>query len=674
MAPSVLSARKIARVSGTNAQKIAHVANVPGRPWELVDELVAREIISAEAGAMAIRAAQRAALPVQDILISRRLTSDQEVARALATVHGVQLADLELYPPDGRLVDAFGPDAAIKSRVVPWKRLGAATLVVAPSQHEFRSALPQLRRHFSNPQLAIAPLAGIGSAITRLRHQVLARQAEHRVESIHSCRSLRLRGWPAIGVIAIACLILVFCMAPVSSFSTFLGWALLTLFASTGLKATAAIATLLDKNETVDAPTYQGLAIRQMPRISILVPLYKETKIAEHLVTRLQRLEYPRERLDVILVTEGDDLTTKETLGDIELPQWIRQIAVPPGQLKTKPKALNYALDHCRGTIVGVYDAEDAPEADQLLKVAAHFAQAAPEVACLQGRLDYYNPRTNWLSRCFTMEYAAWFRVILPGLARLRLPVPLGGTTLFFRRAALDELGGWDAHNVTEDADLGLRLARRGYRTELCDTVTYEEANCRAWPWIKQRSRWLKGYAATYAVHMRNPRALLRDLGPWGFLGVQLLFAGTLSQFLLAPILWSFWLMLFGLAHPMDGTLGSGALIFMATLFFTSEVLAILVVWLGLARSKHKGLYAWAPTLHLYFPLGALASYKGFYELFGSPFYWDKTDHGIDLSAEGPTSEAAFQSCRENVDRALLPATPPPRFEDGSHRLHLNAV
>ncbi len=219
--------------------------------------------------------------------------------------------------------------------------------------------------------------------------------------------------------------------------------------------------------------------------------------------------------------------------------------------LTTKPRAMNYALDFCRGEIIGVWDAEDAPVKDQIEHVVSRFAQAPPEVVCLQGILDYYNPRTNWLARCFTIEYASWFRVVLPGIARMGLVVPLGGTTLFFRRDKLEELGGWDAHNVTEDADLGVRLCRAGYRTELIDTVTYEEANCRPWAWVKQRSRWLKGFMVTYLVHMRNPRQLLADLGP---VAVPRPFRRFLSapsaQFLLAPVLWSFWLILLGQATP----------------------------------------------------------------------------------------------------------------------------
>ena len=675
MSPHAVVAPDSIRSISAENRSDAWSANFSRRPWDLVDELVARKVMTAETGLTASRAARRSAIPIEEVLASRRLASETDIACALASISGVQKADLDRYPPDGRLLDAYGADKAIQDCVLPWKRLGRTTVVVASSPSAYKNALPNLLSTFDDPAMAIAPLASITQAVTRLRHSSLARRAETRVRADESCRSLRLPGWPQVGAIVAACLFFLLCAAPVASFNFLLGWAVATLAASTALKACAAIATLTAPDATKSKPGFTALSLPQLPRISILVPLYKETKIAEHLVERLQKLNYPRERLEVILITESDDLTTKDTLAQVQLPNWMRQIVVPPGCVKTKPRALNYALDHCQGTIVGVYDAEDAPDPDQLLTVAAQFATAAPEVVCLQGRLDYYNPHANWLARCFTMEYAAWFRVVLPGLAKLGLPVPLGGTTLFFRRAVLVELGGWDAHNVTEDADLGLRLARKGYRTELCDTVTYEEANHRTWPWIKQRSRWLKGYAVTYAVHMRNPGALLRDLGPRGFLGVQLLFAGTLSQFMLAPLLWSFWLILFGFDHPLGVSLSSDTIILLSAGFLTSEIIGLVVTWLGIMRSKHNHLYVWAPTMHMYFPLGAIAAYKGFYELFGSPFYWDKTAHGVDLMPLKKEPDVAFKTSRERVLSALREnPIPPPRFASGSRRLHLDAA
>ncbi len=231
------------------------------------------------------------------------------------------------------------------------------------------------------------------------------------------------------------------------------------------------------------------------------------------------------------MLEERDDVT-RNTLAQTDLPPWMKVIEVPyTSGLTTKPRALNYALDFCRGRIIGVWDAEDAPDPDQLETVARCFHAAPPEVACLQGILDYYNPRANWLSRCFTVEYATWWRIIMPGIARLGFVIPLGGTTLFFRREALEKVQGWDAHNVTEDADLGFRLARFGYRTELIPTVTYEEATCRPWAWIRQRSRWLKGFMVTYFVHMRRPHQLMADLGPRKFWGFQIFFLTAISQF-----------------------------------------------------------------------------------------------------------------------------------------------
>jgi len=250
------------------------------------------------------------------------------------------------------------------------------------------------------------------------------------------------------------------------------------------------------------------------------------------------------------------------------------------------------------------------------------------------------------------MEYASWFRVILPSYARMGFVVPLGGTTLFFKRDILEDLGAWDAHNVTEDADLGVRLARFGYRTEFVETVTLEEANGRFWPWVKQRSRWLKGYAITYGVHMRNPRGLLRDLGAWRFFGVQMLFAGTLLPFLLAPVLLSFWLIPLGLPHPLAGRILPYVLWTLGALFFASECLSILIASIAVQRADKSWLIKWTPTLQLYFPLATIAAYKGLLELTWKPFYWDKTAHGI------------FKTARPEPRPQTHPVL------DGSHKPH----
>jgi cellulose synthase/poly-beta-1,6-N-acetylglucosamine synthase-like glycosyltransferase len=208
---------------------------------------------------------------------------------------------------------------------------------------------------------------------------------------------------------------------------------------------------------------------------------------------------------------------------------------------------------------------------------------------------------------------------------------------LFFRRKQLEELGGWDAHNVTEDADLGVRLCRAGWRTELIDTATFEEANCRVWPWVRQRSRWLKGFMVTYLVHMRSPRRLLVDLGAWRFFGFQAFFLGTLGQFLLAPVLWSFWLVLLGFSHPVATTFPAWMIYGGATLLAASEALGLFIGMAAVSRPGRRHLLLFVPTMIFYFPLGVLAAYKALGELLLKPFYWDKTQHGH--AAEECTSD-----------------------------------
>lgn len=464
-------------------------------------------------------------------------------------------------------------------------------------------------------------------SIQSLRAPQLATLADTRVPLNESCRNMRPTRTAFVFLAVLAVILVAGVLSPLVTFAVLAGWAILTLACSTIMKITTAV---LHLRGTSAPPSRSAPPITErMPVVSIMIPLFKAQEIAGRLLERLKALEYPHELLDILLVLEEDDDTTLTALQNTVLPDWIRSIRVPRGIIQTKPRALNYALDFCRGSIIGVYDAEDAPAPDQIRKMVLQFSTSDPKTVFLQGVLDFHNADSNWLAQCFTVEYAAWFRVILSGLSKLNLAIPLGGTTLFFRRDALEHLGGWDAHNVTEDADLGIRLARHGYQTELLASTSQEEANARMWPWIKQRSRWLKGYAVTYGVHMRNPAALWRDLGASRFFGIQLIFAGTLSQFLLAPLLWSFWLVPLSLPHPLVGVMPHWGFIAIALTFFASEIAGIFVGMIAVRATGKPRLMKWVPTLHLYYPLGAIASYKRICELARKPFYWDKTAHGI---------------------------------------------
>ena len=587
-------------------------------------QLLRAGVVSADDMVSALAGQGRETGRLADVLRARGLVVERDLLEVDARNFGIKVIDLATALPDPRLIDAVGAANCLRYGLVPWRRIGDVTVVALSRPEEFRRLRPMLEARLGPVSAALAPARAIVAAVHAWRGPSLAHAAENRVPAGESCRD-----WPKLHraprvMTGLAVGLSLALAAPLGLGVAILGLAMLSLALMLGLKLAATFAALR-------APAVEGqpAADASVPIVSIIVALYREGDIAARLVRRLARLDYPEALLDVILAVEAEDRVTLDALAAAQLPPWMRVIVVPEGQVKTKPRALNHALDYARGAIVGVYDAEDAPEPDQLRKVVARFQNSAPQVACLQGVLDYYNPRTNWLSRCFTIEYASWFRLILPGIARLGLVVPLGGTTLFFRREALEELGGWDAHNVTEDADLGIRLARHGYRTELIDSVTEEEANCRALPWIKQRSRWIKGYMMTWAVHMRSPRLLWRQLGPRAFLGFQVMFLGSIAQVLLTPLMLSFLIVPFGLHHPLYAAL-PGALVWaMAVIFALSEMTNLAIGLIGLRRSHHQLSLWWVPTMKLYFPLASLAAYKALVELATKPFYWDKTTHGL---------------------------------------------
>ncbi|MCL4188262.1 MAG: glycosyltransferase [Rhodobacteraceae bacterium] len=576
--------------------------------------------------ALALQARQEAGMA--DILLAHGMVDEAALARGLAVHWGTRVVDPLAAPPDPSLIDRLGAETCLRLGILPWRRLGGACVVLAARPEEVPRRRSELEARLGPVRLAVAPMGQIVAAIARARCREMGAAAEARVEAADSCRTWQpaatLRRCLVLAVPAAALL----AARPAALFLAAFAWAVVTLAAAMALKAAAAGAAL---GHRLRRPRPAAGAVPtplRLPVVSLIVPLFREPEVAGRLVARLARLSYPRELLDVLIVVEAGDGATRQALGGVALPRWMRVVTVPPGRVQTKPRALNYALAWARGGIVGVYDAEDRPDPDQIHAIVRRFHERGPDVACLQGVLDYYNPRVNWLSRCFTIEYAAWFRIVLPGIARLGLAVPLGGTTVFFRRAALEAVGGWDAHNVTEDADLGIRLARRGYRTELVATVTEEEANCRLWPWVRQRSRWIKGYAATWAVHMRDPRRLWRDLGPRAFIGFQVHFLCALSQFLLAPLLWSTALLAAGLPHPLPQGLPGVPLVPLWCLFVAAEMLNLAVALCGLP-ARHRSLAPWALTLPAYYVLATIAAWKAIADLLLRPFHWDKTAHGL---------------------------------------------
>jgi cellulose synthase/poly-beta-1,6-N-acetylglucosamine synthase-like glycosyltransferase len=372
-----------------------------------------------------------------------------------------------------------------------------------------------------------------------------------------------------------------------------------------------------------DAPA-PLLADAELPSYTVLVPLYREANVVERLVGYLGGLDYPVHLVEILLLCERDDVETIEVLDALSLDDRFRLVVSPPGGPRTKPRACNVGLRQATGDLCVVYDAEDRPQPDQLRVAAAAFATAPPDVVCLQARLGFHNHAHNWLTRCFTVEYGTLFDIVLPGQNEVDLPLPLGGTSNHLRTQELRQLGGWDPWNVTEDADLGLRLYRAGHRTRMLDSMTLEEACARPAAWTRQRTRWMKGYLQTWAVHTRTRAVPFRSR-----LAVHLVVGGNPTNAALLPamlvalalIQTPWWPGPPSLATP----LAAAALVAVA-----SSVLAqIIVGWLAVVSLGRRDLASAVPTLPIYALMISAATYRAAWHVVRCPQRWEKTPHGL---------------------------------------------
>ena len=601
----------------------------PGRRL-LGDLLVQRGAL--EAGTLAEALDQQAG---QDqrlgrILLANGRISPEDLAEALSRQSGLGRVDLAASPPDPELLAEVDPYRCLAIEAVPWRQIGG-TRVIALANPDAAEAAREACGGSDGRRIAFALAAPeqIRRVVTEAFAGRLRDDARDRCPERYSCRSWDPRAgrWrlPLAGAVILTGTV----AAPLVALKLLMGWILLANAMTMGLRLVAIFARFRAPKARPAGDTPQIADYKKLPQVSLLVPLLREEAVARQLLDALAAMDYPKALLDIKLVLEADDAVTRAAIDRAVLPPNIDVISVPRDGLRTKPRAMNYALPLCSGEIVGVYDAEDRPDPAQIRAVVDYLRHAPPEVACVQGYLDFYNSDRNWLSRCFTLEYSIWFRVVLLGVQRLGLPIPLGGTTVFFRRNLLEAIGAWDAHNVTEDADLGMRLARFGYRCDMIPSTTWEEANCRVRPWIRQRSRWLKGYALTWATHMRRPRALLADLGWRGFVGFQVLFLGAITSYLSIPLFWALW----GATAGFGMSFWQGFPPVLMLGFFASmiagQVVMLATALIAARDSGHKGLIGWVLVLPFYWPLGAIAAYRAIGEIFTRPFHGHKTEHGV---------------------------------------------
>jgi cellulose synthase/poly-beta-1,6-N-acetylglucosamine synthase-like glycosyltransferase len=374
-----------------------------------------------------------------------------------------------------------------------------------------------------------------------------------------------------------------------------------------------------------------SIADDDLPSYTVLVPAYKEPEVVAKLIDSVGGLEYPQQKLQIVLLLEEDDAATVTAARASPGVERFEVVLVPTANPRTKPKALNFGLQFARGEFVTIFDAEDRPEPLQLRRAVVAMGRAPAGTACLQATLAYYNPTQNLLTRWFTAEYVMWFKQLLPGLSYLDAPVPLGGTSNHFKRAVLEEVGGWDPFNVTEDADLGVRLHRLGYRTGVLASETLEEANSDFVNWVKQRSRWYKGYIQTWLVHMRRPVQLRRELGWDGFARFNSFVAGTPLLAFTNPAFWALTALWF-IGHPgFIKAIYPGPVFYPAILcWLLGNFACVYVLILAAAHENRRELFVPALLSPLYWVMMAIAASKAVVQLAFTPSYWEKTAHGLD--------------------------------------------
>ncbi len=411
--------------------------------------------------------------------------------------------------------------------------------------------------------------------------------------------------------------------------------------------------------EEVDERVIHALSNADWPPYTILCPLYKEAQVVPQFVQAMSALSYPTEKLQILLLTEQDDVETRNAIRALRLSPHFQIVTVPDGSPRTKPRACNFGLMQATGQYVVIYDAEDVPEPLQLKKAVLTFANHGSNLACVQAKLNFYNPEQNLLTRWFTAEYSLWFDLILPGLQRTGLSIPLGGTSNHFQIQTLRALGAWDAFNVTEDCDLGLRLARYHFETVILNSVTLEEANSQTKNWIRQRSRWIKGYMQTYLVHMRRPLRYLHPDRFLEFVSLQLVIGSKTLVLFLNPLLWLLFILYFVL---QPGASHVYHMLFPKPLLYTGTLSLIFgnffymyVYLLACVRRKQYRLIKWTLFIPFYWMMMSAAACMALYQLIWKPHYWEKTEHGLHLGKKDPPDIALLHaSLRPIADEETL--------------------
>lgn len=545
------------------------------------------------------------------------------------------------------LAYSIGPMVLSELMAFPYVRDGAIVIATCEPTHaeRARELCQQKYPEYSNYQIAIAAPNTLRTAIANSDYAQSALNAEAYLDVAnqpYSSKEVLSTGTRIfVAVVALAMIVFFFWRPPLGFLIFF---AIINIFYLL-FNFTRIIVTLrpFKLKSLPDLPDVAKAKPELLPMYTLLVPLKDEADMVPVLIQRLQDIDYPAERLDIKLIVEVTDTPTihalrQEGFDGADTYASKRNlkyhlVKVPVSPLSTKPRSCNYALQFARGDMTVIYDAEDWPDPLQLKKAYALFLAEKLDTLCVQAKLNFYNDRQNLLTRFFSLEYSFWYDAFLPGLYRWGIPLPLGGTSNHFLTGTLRKIGTWDPYNVTEDADLGWRLSRLGYRTAMLDSYTLEEANSKVINWIRQRTRWQKGFLLTSLVHLRSPAKMWRQLGPWGFFSSVTLFTTTFLLPLLNPALWAFFILWY--VPPLFGCSSIGFEIpdwleFIGLInLLVGNGVYILVHLINAIRQHRYHLVLVSPLMPLYWLLISIASYRAIYQTIFRPHLWEKTKHGL---------------------------------------------
>lgn len=568
-----------------------------------------------------------------DIILAKGWLRPYTFYSVLAEHFGRPFVNLEKEQPDATLWSEDDLTSYTEHLILPWRRRGGVlTIAVADPSPD---AIRWLRSRFDEPMdFVVTSKFDIIWEVQRHSQAYLSDQAVNALfkrDAVHSARRVFTRSQLAVFYAAATLILAALAVWPIGTLLVINTAVAVFLLINFGLRA---LFTWVGSDTRIDVKVTEeevaALTDAELPTYTVLVPMYNEPEVLPLIAESLRRMDYPLSKLDIKLVLEEGDDATIDTAKQSGLEGMFEIIRVPPSQPKTKPKACNYALAFARGELVTIYDAEDQPEPDQMKRAVLAFRKAPARTAVIQARLNYFNADQNWLTRMFTLEYSLWFDFYLPALEALNIPIPLGGTSNHFDMHVLRSVQAWDPYNVTEDADLGVRYTQLNYHVGVVNSTTYEEANSRLGNWIRQRSRWIKGYMQTYLVHMRHPIHLYRTLGPVGFWGFQFFIGGAVLSNLLAPLLYGMFLFWLGTQTRALDTLFPAAVLYIS--LFNLLAGNGFLIYLSMVSVFKRHLYRLIPyalSAPVYWLLQSVAAYKALWQLVHKPFFWEKTTHGL---------------------------------------------